>query len=465
MIATEPAVIDERAVHAALDTPARPDAARVREALARARELNGLSFDDVTQLASVEDPELLDEIFAAARWVKEEIYGSRLVLFAPLYVSNYCRNHCLYCGFSAGNTAVARKALDQNEVAAEVRSIIGMGHKRVLLVAGEAYPHGRGLDYVLDCIDTIYNTKAGRGEVRRVNVNVAPLSVEDFRRLKAAAIGTYQLFQETYHHDTYARVHLRGPKADYGWRVSAMHRAMEAGIDDVGVGVLFGLYDWRFEMMALMQHIQSLEREFGVGVHTISVPRLEPADGAPLSSNSPYAVSDADFLKIIAILRLAVPYTGMIMSTRENPAIRRETFRLGISQISAGSRCDPGGYSMPRGAATSQFQLGDHRSMDEVIHDISEMGFMPSFCTACYRLGRTGRDFMDLAKPGEIKYHCEPNAMATFEEYLLDYASPRTREIGERLIQIRLGEMDEGQHLLSNRQVEEVKSGKRDVFV
>jgi 2-iminoacetate synthase len=351
-------------------------------------------------------------------------------------------------------------------VAQEVRAIVEMGHKRVLLVAGEAYPERRGLDYILDCINTIYSTRSGRGEIRRVNVNIAPLSVEDFRRLKAADIGTYQLFQETYHRETYARMHTRGPKSNYDWRVSAMHRAMEAGIDDVGVGPLFGLYDWRFELLALMQHIHSLEREFGFGVHTISVPRLEPATGAPLAANSPYAVSDRDFLKIVAILRLAVPYTGMIMSTRERPSIRRETFRLGISQISAGSRCDPGGYSQHSDRDTSgQFQLGDHRPMDEVIRDISEMGFLPSFCTACYRLGRTGADFMDLARPGEIKYHCEPNAMATFEEYLLDYASKDTQAAGERLIQLRLSAMEEGQRVLSNRQITEVKSGKRDVFL
>jgi 2-iminoacetate synthase len=466
MAATETPIIDEREINAALDEAAAPEGNRVREVLARARGLKGLAFEDVTLLAAVDDPDLLQEMFATARWVKEEIYGTRLVLFAPLYVSNYCKNQCLYCAFSAGNKEVTRRALDQDEVAEEVRAIIGMGHKRILLVAGEAYPDRRGLDYVLDCIDIIYKTKSGRGEVRRVNANIAPLSVEDFRRLKAADIGTYQIFQETYHRETYARVHPRGPKADYDWRVSAMHRAMEAGIDDVGVGPLFGLYDWRFELLALMQHIRSLEQEFGVGVHTISVPRLEPATGAPFATSSPYQVSDADFLKVVAILRLAVPYTGMVMSTRESPAIRRETFRLGISQISAGSRCDPGGYSQNSdGGTAGQFQLGDHRPMDEVIRDISEMGFLPSFCTACYRVGRTGHDFMDLAKPGEIKYHCEPNAMATFEEYLLDYASPETRATGERLIQVRLGEMDEGQRLLSNGQIAQVKSGKRDVFL
>ncbi len=466
MVAAETAIIDEQTIGAALEGSSAPDARQVRELLARARELKGLTFSDVALLTAVDDPELLQEIFATARWVKEEIYGSRLVLFAPLYVSNYCRNQCLYCAFSAGNTTVTRRALSQQEIAEEVRAIIGMGHKRILLVAGEAYPGPRGFDYILECIESIYATRAGQGEVRRVNVNIAPLSLEEFGRLKGADIGTYQIFQETYHRETYARVHPRGPKSNYDWRLWAMHRAMEAGIDDVGIGPLFGLYDWRFELLALMQHIRSLEEQFGVGPHTISVPRLEPAAGAPLAETSPYLVSDADFLKIIAILRLAVPYTGMVMSTRESPAIRRETLRLGISQISAGSRCDPGGYSQdPQGSTAGQFQLGDHRSMDEVILDISEMGFLPSFCTACYRLGRTGRDFMDLARPGEIKYHCDPNAMSTFQEYLLDYASPQTRAAGERLIRIKLDNMDEGQRLISRRQIEEVKGGKRDVFV
>jgi len=318
----------------------------------------------------------------------------------------------------------------------------------------------------LKAIETIYATRSGNGEIRRVNVNVAPLTLEEFRELKAARIGTYQLFQETYHRATYAAVHRGGKKRDYDWRTSAFDRAMEAGIDDVGLGVLFGLYDWRFEILALLQHIRHLERRFGVGPHTISVPRIEPAVGSPLASNPPHAVSDRDFLKVVAILRLAVPYTGIIMSTRETPEIRRETFALGVSQISAGSRTNPGGYSDGSTEAQgSQFQLGDHRSLDEVIRDVAAMGHIPSFCTACYRLGRTGGDFMELAKPGEIKDHCAPNALSTFMEYLEDYASLATRAAGEQLICRTLADMDERQRGTAQRLLERVRGGKRDVFV
>jgi 2-iminoacetate synthase len=318
----------------------------------------------------------------------------------------------------------------------------------------------------LKAIETIYATQSGNGEIRRVNANVAPLTLEEFRQLQAAHIGTYQLFQETYHRATYAAVHLSGRKRDYDWRISAFDRAMQAGIDDVGLGVLFGLYDWRFEVLALLRHVRHLERNFGVGPHTISVPRIEPAVGSALASNPPHAVSDLDFRKLVAILRLAVPYTGIILSTRESPEIRREVFGLGVSQISAGSRTNPGGYSNGDSQAiSSQFQLGDHRSLDEVIRDIASMGYIPSFCTACYRLGRTGADFMDLAKPGEIKYHCDPNALSTFREYLQDYASANTRAAGEQLICRTLMGMDAAQRQISQRLLEGVQGGKRDVFV
>jgi 2-iminoacetate synthase len=300
-----------------------------------------------------------------------------------------------------------------------------------------------------------------------VNANVAPLSLDEFRSLKATGIGTYQLFQETYHRATYQGVHLAGKKKDYDWRVTAMDRAMEAKIDDVGVGILFGLADWRFEILALMQHIRHLEQKFGVGPHTISVPRLEPAIGSEIASSPPHAVNDVDFRKIVAILRLAVPYTGIIMSTRETPNIRRESFALGVSQISAGSRTNPGGYaeSEANPADESQFQLGDHRGLDEVVRDVASMGYVPSFCTGCYRLGRTGADFMDLAKPGAIKLHCDPNALSTFTEYLEDYASPETRAVGEALVGSTLENMEERQREISEKLVRNVKGGKRDVLV
>jgi 2-iminoacetate synthase len=441
------------------------DPRRVREILAKARDLKGLDCTEVAVLMGVGDPELLGEVFQAARQVKERIYGARLVLFAPLYISNLCSNDCVYCAFRARNRTLTRRALSQAEIAREVEILVGQGHKRILLVAGEAHP-GQGFPYILESIRTIYATRSGNGEIRRVNVNIAPLAVEEFRQLKTARIGTYQLFQETYHRPTYAAVHLAGKKRDYDWRISAMDRAMQAGIDDVGVGVLFGLSDWRFEVLALLQHIQHLEHRFGVGPHTISVPRIEPAVGSPLASNPPHVVSDGAFLKIVAILRLAVPYTGIIMSTRERPEIRRESFGLGVSQISAGSRTDPGGYSNGDGEANrGQFQLGDHRRLDEVVGDAASMGYIPSFCTACYRLGRTGQDFMDLAKPGEIKDHCGPNALSTFREYLQDYASPATRAAGERLIARVLDDMDATQRRISQRLLEMVREGRRDVFV
>ncbi len=455
--------IDEGRIWTALESGRRHETARVREILARALELKGLPDEDLAVLAGVSDPELLGEVFHAAKRVKDGIYGNRLVVFAPLYISNLCSNECVYCAFRARNRALERRALSQEEIAREVTFLVESGHKRLLVVAGESYPK-QGFDYILDAIDTVYRTASGRGEIRRVNVNIAPLTLEEFARLKAKSIGTYQIFQETYHRETYARVHLGGKKRDYDWRVGAPDRAMESGIDDVGIGVLFGLFDWRFEVLALMQHIRHLERRFGVGPHTISVPRMEPASGSDVASHPPHPVSDVEFRKIVAILRLAVPYTGIIMSTRESADIRRETFALGVSQISAGSRTNPGGYSEDEKFDAAQFSLGDHRPLDEVIRDVAALGYVPSFCTACYRLGRTGRDFMDLAKPGEIKEHCAPNALATFQEYLEDYGSAATRAAGEATIAHELAGMEPEARRRAERMVALVKDGKRDVY-
>jgi 2-iminoacetate synthase len=443
----------------------RPTAAKVRELLSKARELHGLSMEDVACLTLVENPELLAEVFSTARQIKEEIYGSRLVFFAPLYISNRCSNECTYCAFRSTNSSLTRRTLTQEEIAEETRILIRQGHKRVLVVSGEALPP-RGFQYIIDAIGTIYDTRVGPGEIRRVNVNLAPQTVERFKELKGAGIGTFQLFQETYHRPTYAAVHLRGRKRDYDWRATAFDRAMEAGIDDVGIGVLFGLYDWRFEVLAMMQHIRHLEETFGVGPHTISFPRMEPAIGSEIAISPPHPVSDADFIKMIAIMRLAVPYTGMIMSTRETANVRRQTFAVGISQISAGSRTDPGGYKDGDGDPNgSQFQLGDHRAVEEVVTDVVSLGYTPSFCTACYRTGRTGQDFMDLAKPGEIKYHCQPNALSTFLEYLCDYAGPVAKSAGERLISIELQHMDSQQTARTLPMLNQVRRGERDVFV
>ncbi len=456
--------IDEKRIVCTLETHSRPEPAHVRDVLQKARQAHGLEPAEVAVLAAADDPDLMAELFDAARQVKETIYGRRLVLFAPLYISNMCANECLYCAFRARNREVKRRALTQEEIAREVGILVDQGHKRLLVVAGESYPR-QGFQYVLDSIATVYSVARGRGEIRRLNANIAPLTVDEFRQLKAARIGTYQLFQETYHRETYKKMHVAGVKADYDWRVSAMDRAMEAGIDDVGIGVLFGLADWRFEILALMEHSRHLEARFGVGPHTISVPRLEPATGSHVSLSPPHAVSDDDFRRIVAILRLAVPYTGIIMSTRETPHLRRETFALGVSQISAGSRTNPGGYSEDDTEAdAAQFSLGDHRPLDEVIRDVASLGYIPSFCTACYRLGRTGRDFMDLAKPGEIKAHCDPNALSTFLEYLLDYASPETCAVGEKAIGDILATMPEPMRNHSERLMSKVREGQRDVF-
>jgi 2-iminoacetate synthase len=455
--------IDETSIRNSLAGASALDPVRVREILAKGRELRGLDAGDIVPLMALDDPELIAELFETARYVKDTIYGRRLVIFAPLYVSNLCANECLYCAFRVHNKEVVRRALTQEEIARETRVLIDQGHKRVLVVAGEAYPKG-GLQYILDAIETIYAVKSGNGEVRRINVNIAPLSTEDFVRLKAARIGTYQIFQETYHHATYASVHVSGKKADYHYRLSAVDRAMSAGIDDCGIGVLFGLYDWRFEMLALMQHIRHLESAFGVGPHTLSVPRIEPATGSAMAERPPSPVDDQSFRKIVAILRIAVPYTGIIMSTRETAEMRSETFALGVSQISGGSRTNPGGYAESARYDTSQFSLGDHRELDEVVCDVAKLGYVPSFCTACYRMGRTGADFMDLARPGEIKKHCGPNAAASFQEYLMDYGSDEACSAGDSAIEASIADMDEAPARHSRIMVSKVKEGKRDVY-
>ena len=442
---------------------AKPDTGRVREILAKARLFHGLTPAEVAVLIRVEEPALLDELFHTAKEVKEEIYGKRIVLFAPLYISNVCKNECLYCAFRASNKDLVRRTLSYEEIAAETRSMIRTGQKRIVMLLGEAYP-AEGFDYFLNAIRTVYETKEGPGEIRRINVEIAPLSVEDFRRLKAADIGTYITFQETYHRPTYEQVHMAGKKKDFEWRLACMDRAMEGGINDVGLGVLFGLADWRFELLAIMQHAKHLEDRFGCGPHTISVPRIEPALGSDLSVRPPHAVSDADFKKVIAIIRLAVPYTGMILSTRESAEIRRDCLQLGISQISAGSRTDPGGYES-KDHTNAQFCLGDHRSLDEVVRDLAGMGFIPSFCTACYRMGRTGQDFMDLAKPGDIKEHCNPNAISTFIEYLLDYASPETLAAGNKLVEELLSGMDQPHREFTADLISQVKAGRRNVCI
>ncbi len=440
-----------------------PDRSEISEILSKARELAGLSEAEVSRLLRVRDPADLEMIFAAARGVKEAIYGKRLVLFAPLYISNLCRNACLYCAFNARNSDIKRRRLTLDEVREETRALLRTGHKRLLLVSGETGAPSE-LSYICEAIDAIYDADAG-ASIRRVNVNVAPLDIDDLRVLKGHRIGTYQVFQETYHRPTYARMHVAGPKVDFDYRLGALERAMAAGIDDVGMGALFGLYDYRFEVAAIMRHAARLEGRFGAGPHTISVPRLEPAEGSAVAARPPHPVSDRDFLKTIAALRLAVPYTGIILSTRESAAIRTQALELGVSQISAGSRTQPGGYGAREAAAAPQFQLGDHRSLDEVVADVLASGHLPSFCTGCYRRGRTGADFMDLAKPGLIKQFCLPNALLTLKEYLEDHGSAESRELGIRIIARQLQEIPSAHRREETaRRLEAVARGDRDLY-
>lgn len=453
-------------VHGALERAKKADTILVRDVLAKAAEKKGLSLDEAAVLMGVDEPQVLEEMFALAKRVKEEIYGRRIVLFAPMYISNRCKNECLYCAFRASNKALTRRTLSMEEIAQETRILVNQGHKRTLMVAGESYPGKDGFDYVLNAIDAIYavwGDKEG-ANIRRINVNLAPVDIKAFKALEAAKIGTYQVFQETYDRKVYAKVHRSGRKADFNWRATAMHRAMEAGVGDVGVGVLYGLADWRFDSLSLLQHIGSLEKTFGVGCHTISVPRLEPAHGTTFTFDTPHAVNDDDFKKIVAVLRLAVPYTGMIMSTRESAQMRQETLELGISQISAGSRTNPGGYAEAEATERfeeSQFQLGDHRSLDEVTCDLAEGNFVPSHCTACDERGRMGEAFMIPAKTGKIKNHCTPNALSTFLEYLIDYASPKTREIGLALIEREVRAMPEARGRATKRLLQRVQNGAR----
>jgi len=419
-------IIDENKLRQILASALKPSQQEVSQVLKKSLRKKGLSLEEVGILLNAPE-RYWNKIFQIAGQIKQEIYGNRLVLFAPLYVSSFCINDCEYCGFHRRNTA-PRKKLTLKEVADQVKILEDMGHKRLLLEFGEDPIHNP-IDYVVDVIKTIYKTKSKNGEIRRANVNIAATTVENYRKLKSAGIGTYQLFQETYHYDTYKKLH-NGPKANYRRQLFAHDRAIQAGIDDVGIGVLFGLYDYKFEVLGLISHAKYLEKTFGVGPHTISVPRLQPADTVDLKT--PYLVSEEELLKIIAIIRLAVPYTGMIISTRERPPVREKAFQIGISQTSAASRTAPGGYGKDK--SLEQFQVADERSVDKLIRDLLKENILPSFCTACYRKERTGENFMDLAKPGNISTLCLPNAILTFKEYLIDYASPDNKQLGNKAI-------------------------------
>ena len=414
--------------------------ARVEEILAKAALCKGLTHREAAILLDCDDPVLEEKIYALAREIKHKFYGNRIVLFAPLYLSNYCINGCVYCPYHAKNRSIPRKKLSQAEIEAETRALIRTGHKRLALEAGEDPVHNP-LEYILDSIKTIYSVNEGGNSIRRVNVNIAATDVESYRKLKAAGIGTYILFQETYNKEQYKQLHPTGPKSDYDWHTEAMDRAQEGGCDDVGIGVLFGLSGYRYELVGLLMHAEHLEARFGVGPHTISMPRICPADDISLDS-FPDALPDAVFRKIVAVLRVAVPYTGMIISTRESARMRSLLLDSGISQISGGSRTSVGGYTTEeRHDETSQFDVSDTRSLDEVVRWLLEQDHIPSFCTACYREGRTGDRFMSLCKSGKIHLCCTPNALMTLKEYLVDYASPETRALGEALIERSLSDI------------------------
>ncbi|HHV32789.1 MAG TPA: [FeFe] hydrogenase H-cluster radical SAM maturase HydG [Clostridiales bacterium] len=400
--------------------------------LEKARLRKGLTHREASVLLACEREDKIAECYELAQQLKKDFYGNRIVLFAPLYLSNYCVNGCVYCPYHQKNHHIPRKKLTQEEVAREVIALQDMGHKRLALEAGED-PVNNPIEYILDCIQTIYSIKHKNGAIRRVNVNIAATTVENYRRLKEAGIGTYILFQETYHKQSYFALHPTGPKHDYDYHTEAMDRAMEGGIDDVGLGVLFGLERYKYEFAGLLMHAEHLEAVHGVGPHTISVPRIRRADDIDPNVFD-NGIDDDTFAKICALIRISVPYTGMIISTRESKAVREKVIRLGVSQISGGSRTSVGGYGEEEEEETSQFEVSDTRSLDEVVRWLMKLGYIPSFCTACYREGRTGDRFMSLCKSGQIQNCCHPNALMTLKEYLMDYASEKTRAIGEQLI-------------------------------
>jgi 2-iminoacetate synthase len=456
--------IDEGQLHGLLDRPADPG--QLREIIAKSLSKQPLAVEETAALLAVAEPESVEQIFDAARQLKRDVYGNRIVLFAPLYVGNECTNDCQYCAFRRTNRAQIRRTLDEDEIRRQVLALEERGHKRLILVFGE-HPH-YDAKFMAECVRQVYAVAHGHGEIRRVNINAAPLDHDGYATVKAAGIGTYQIFQETYHHRTYRRVHPEGTrKSDYLWRLDGVARAMEAECNDVGIGALFGLYDWRFEVLALVSHALHLQKHYNCGPHTISFPRLRPAQGVQLGET--HLVSDEDLKRLVAILRLAVPYTGLILTAREPPAVRREVLAFGVSQIDAGSRIELGGYTEAGDAQImerEQFQLGDIRSLDTVIHELLVDGYIPSFCTACYRLGRTGEQFMEFAIPGFIQNLCTPNALSTLMEYLVDYASPETRAQGEAAVRREIEKLPDGprKQQLLDRLRRIVVKGERDLY-
>jgi len=450
--------IDELLKHA------HPDKRTVRNIIARSLDKHRLSMAETAMLLNANDPELIDEIKEGAYKLKEAVYGNRIVLFAPLYIGNKCINDCQYCGFRLSNTEQVRTSLTTEQIINEVKALEDQGQKRLILVFGEHPDYNPG--FIANTARTVYSVRSGNGEIRRVNINAAPLDVEGFRIVKEAGIGTYQIFQETYHPEAYKIYHPSGRKKDYGNRLTALDRAQEAGLDDVGIGALFGLYDWRFEVLGLIRHTNHLEACYNVGPHTISFPRVKDASATYLFDK--YAVSDSDFARMVAILRLAVPYTGMILTAREPAHIRSELMKYGVSQIDGGTRIELGAYSAEKSSQNlnkEQFKINDDRSLNEVIDELIDTGHIPSFCTACYRLGRTGEHFMEFSVPGFIKNFCSPNAMLTLAEYIEDYATSETAGKGYRIIEENIARLNGNVNAAELRQrLERIKSGERDLY-
>lgn len=435
----------------------------IQKALKKAEAFKGLTHREAAVLLACEEDDLNQEIFATAKKVKEHIYGNRIVLFAPLYLSNYCVNTCTYCPYHAKNKHIVRKKLSQDQIRQEVIALQDMGHKRLLLEAGE-HPRYNPIEYILESINTIYSIKHKNGAIRRVNINIAATTVENYRKLHEAGIGTYQLFQETYHKEQYELLHPKGPKSDYAYHTEAMDRAMEGGIDDVGLGVLFGLTLYRYDFVGLLMHAEHLEAAWGVGPHTISVPRICPADDVDPSTFT-NAVPDELFLKIVALIRLAVPYTGMIISTRESARVRGKCLEMGVSQISGGSRTSVGGYVLEeeKEENSAQFETSDRRTLDEVVKWLLEGDYLPSWCTACYRAGRTGDRFMSLAKTGEIATYCQANAIMTLKEYAQDYARPATQKAAQKVIEAEIPKIThEKIRKASIIRLQKIEEGERD---
>ena len=462
-------IIDEEIIQEKLEDNHVADWSRINDILTKSLELEGLELDEISCLLNINDEEHLQALFQTANKIKNEIYGSRLVLFAPLYISNYCSNNCLYCGFRVENKSIQRNILSLDDIKEQTRAILEQGHKRILMLMGESHKMSP-IEFLVESIHSVYSVRDSKGSsIRRINVEIAPLSDEEFQVLNKVPIGTYTVFQETYHPESYKKMHPSGPKSDYHWRLETMDRALSNGMQDVGIGALFGLYDYRFEVLALIQHAQHLDSKFGIGPHTISIPRVKPAKDTPLSYSVPYSVSDTDFKKMIAVLRCAVPYTGMILSTRESASLRTDLFNLGISQISAGSRTNIGGYkqglNIEGNEEAGQFELNDCRTSGEVIQDVIRRGFIPSFCTSCYRTGRVGHDFMDQAKPGLIKLYCHPNGLTTLKEYLEDYADDETKILGNELIEKELLSIpDEKIRELTQGYIKKIHNGARDLY-